>query len=1297
MSVNDSPLISGTPLTTIAEDASYSFTVTSSDVDLGDSATYFLQNHPGWMSINASTGVVSGVPTNADVGSTTGVIVGVRDTGAAEDTLSFDVTVTNTNDAPVITNAPNTSAPINVAYSYIPTVTDPDVGDSVSFSHTASLPAWLSFNASSGELSGTPTLSDVGSSVSGVMTVTDAASATGTVDINITVSGSNSAPVISGTPLTTIAEDASYSFTVTSSDVDLGDSATYFLQNHPGWMSINASTGVVSGVPTNADVGSTAGVIVGVRDTGAAEDTLSFDVTVTNTNDAPVISGTPAIIVSEDVFYSFTPAASDADVGDALSFIISNKPGWASFDIATGTLSGTPANADVGTTEGIVIGVSDGDETASLNAFNLTVTNTNDAPVISNIPNTSAPINSAYSYIPIVDDPDVGDTRTFTHTASLPAWLNFNPSTGELSGTPTLADVSSSVMGVMIVTDAANAIGMVGINITVTGSNSAPVISGTPLTMIAEDASYSFTVTSSDVDLGDSATYFLKNNPDWMSINASTGVVTGVPANSDVDITVGISVGVRDSAGAEDALTFTVTVTNTNDVPVITSSANLVAVQGTEYSYTVTASDIDAGDTLIFSAPIIPGWLSFDRDSHVLSGTPDNADVGPNNVTLRVNDGTVNVNQSFTISVSNINDPPVISGTPATEANEGVFYSFTPTASDPDAGDTLLFSIVSKPGWASFNTGTGRLSGTPSSADVGTTSDIIIRVSDGIATASLAGFDLVVVDNNPPVIILPPEVTVNANGLFTRLDFGEASAEDSVDGVVKAQVVNVDGKAFSSQETYLEPGKHTVTWSATDAAGNTGTAIQSVNVIPLVEFSSNQLISEGAIARFRVVLNGPAVNYPVTVPYTVSGSATADEDHNLDNGVITITSSNGTEKLVSVNIIDDGVGDDNERIVITMGDPDNAVKGSQVTHVIDIVERNIAPSINLNAEQGSGNTNIVSQADGLVFVTATVSDPDSDDVHSFDWSATDNNLVDIDVVSSSFSFDPLDVAPGIYKVRLEVSDGSTTTDAEMLLKVLSSIPSLTSDDSDGDGINDENEGYGDSDNDRIPDYLDAISARNVLQLKNLGANQYLMETETGLSVLLGDIAFQAGASKASVSTTDLANYVNDALARVDEYSNVGGLFDFSVTNLAVAGQSIKVVLPQLAPIPVNAVYRKRSVAGWQDFVEDNKNMILSAPGNPGYCPPPGNVSYVPGLIAGYWCVQLIIEDGGDNDADGRKNYRVSDPGGVAQSSSIAAQSSATDRGVKVTSSGGILNPILSVVLLLIYVVRIPIGGKHRLL
>ncbi len=90
-------------------------------------------------------------------------------------------------------------------------------------------------------------------------------------------------------------------------------------------------------------------------------------------NSAPTISGNPAGTVRIGDTYSFTPTASDPD-GDPLTFSVQNKPVWATFDATTGSLSGSPTLADVGTYDSITISVSDGSITSSLAPYSVTVT-----------------------------------------------------------------------------------------------------------------------------------------------------------------------------------------------------------------------------------------------------------------------------------------------------------------------------------------------------------------------------------------------------------------------------------------------------------------------------------------------------------------------------------------------------------------------------------------------------------------------------------------------------------------------------------------------------------------------------------------------------------------------------------------------------------------------------------------------------------------------------------------------------------------------------------------------------------
>jgi hypothetical protein len=126
-------------------------------------------------------------------------------------------------------------------------------------------------------------------------------------------------------------------------------------------------------------VGQTGSITVSVSDGQTSVSLPTFSINVANVNDAPVIGGTPSTFVPKNSAYSFTPTISDPD-GDALTFSVTNKPVWASFDISTGSLTGTPGVEYLDTTtENIVISASDGHLTNSLPAFSIAVTT---APLI---------------------------------------------------------------------------------------------------------------------------------------------------------------------------------------------------------------------------------------------------------------------------------------------------------------------------------------------------------------------------------------------------------------------------------------------------------------------------------------------------------------------------------------------------------------------------------------------------------------------------------------------------------------------------------------------------------------------------------------------------------------------------------------------------------------------------------------------------------------------------------------------------------------------------------------------------
>jgi hypothetical protein len=187
---------------------------------------------------------------------------------------------------------------------------------------------------------------------------------------------------------------------------------------------------------------------------------------------APVISGTPATTDTAGQAYSFTPTAS-APSGYTISFSISGKPAWASFNTSTGQLSGTPTTANVGSYSNIVISARDSAGSSSLAPFSITVSNptvSNTPPTISGQPLTSVNVGSPYTFTPTASDSD-GDKLTFSVT-NMPAWASFSTSTGTLSGTPASTSAGTYANIIIAVSDGITSVSLPAFSISVNQTSS---------------------------------------------------------------------------------------------------------------------------------------------------------------------------------------------------------------------------------------------------------------------------------------------------------------------------------------------------------------------------------------------------------------------------------------------------------------------------------------------------------------------------------------------------------------------------------------------------------------------------------------------------------------------------------------------------------------------------------------------------------------------------------------------------------------------------------------------------------
>ena len=553
-------------------------------------------------------------------------------------------------------------------------------------------------------------------------------------------------------------------------------------------------------------------------------------------NSPPQITGAPPAVAQVDQLYQFTPAATDAD-GDTLTFRIENLPDWATFSPITGRLEGTPPSTALSVYERVLISVSDGKSASELPAFSIAVQGAtpppaNTPPTISGAPATSVVAGNAYAFVPQAVDPD-GQTLAFSINGK-PAWASFDTVTGRLSGTPAAGDVGSHGPIAIAVTDGAATASLAAFSIAVTAgtppgpSNRPPTITGTPAGSVAIGQAYGFSPTASDPD-GQALTFSIANKPSWASFNTATGRLSGTPAAGNVGTTSNIVIAVTDGAASTSLPAFSISVVAANAAPTISGTPATSVTAGQAYTFAPTASDPD-GQALTFSISNKPSWASFNTATGRLSGTPAAGNVGTtSNIVIAVTDGAASTSlPAFSISVVAANAAPTISGTPATSVTAGQAYTFAPTASDPD-GQALTFSISNKPSWASFNTATGRLNGTPAAGNVGTTSNIVISVTDGTATTSLTAFTITV---NAAVTPGTAELTWtqptknedgstlgNLAGYKVRYGLSASSLTQMVD-VVGAAVTSASIEGLSTGTWYFSIASYT---STGDESAPTGT------------------------------------------------------------------------------------------------------------------------------------------------------------------------------------------------------------------------------------------------------------------------------------------------------------------------------------------------------------------------------------------------------------------------------------------------------------------------------------------
>jgi len=853
---------------------------------------------------------------------------------------------------------------------------------------------------------------------------------------------------------------------------------------------------------------------------------------------------------------------------------------------------------------------------------------------------------------------------------------------------------------------------------------------------VNEGDRYNFRVSTTGIE-NDSTTYSISNKPVWLLFDTANGQLFGTPDNSQVGTYNNITITAHDETTGTLLSTplppFSITVLNTNDLPDGDISITGTREEGSILTVNTTLLSDDDG-----LGPFRYLWLR--NGIHVSTNSSyllGDADVGQ----------TISVIVSYTDRRGTDEIIPEKDAGSITAVNYAPVGSVTITGL-PHIGETLTVenTLSDADGLGAFSyewrrSGTVIPVGTSSSyllgvADENQTLAITIRYTDGqgtnesITSAPSAqvtaapppiqdsdgdgmsdafetthGVDdpagdpdgdgisnlqefLDGTDPAPPEDFAPPtNVNVNATGILTEVVLGSTTTNDGTDGVLIPQPDN--------SGPFL-PGRHTIFWTATDAAGNstTATATQTIDVVPMVDFAIDQISEEGTTATVSVHFNGVAPIYPVNIAFNIDGNNPSYTLGTGADGVLSVSDTNVTDSDInvsdSITIALSPTAFDGETITVNMGTLTGAVAGNKTSHTITITERNIAPKVSLTMSQNGGphTSTVVAITTppteppnvNEVVVTANIV-PELTANMKLDWSRSDNALVgsEIDIINNTFTFEPVGLNIGTYGIVVDVlevigvdeNDNEITkliTSQKHRFKVLVNVPA--------EGQNN----YHDSDGDGIANYLDQIPASYAVALQQEHQSQHIVETQPGLTLRLGAIAFESETNGIQVSETVIERYATSIRFPKDDHQNIGGLFDFEIHGLNQAGDSALVVIPLRKVIPAKPRYRKLMPTGWQDFIVNEKNSLASAPGENGICPPPNDSAYTTGLTSGHHCIQLRLEDGGPNDADGTADGVIIDPGGVAIEPIVNERPPPNVVTPLPDTGGGILNSYLLLIL-----------------
>lgn len=903
--------------------------------------------------------------------------------------------------------------------------------------------------------------------------------------------------------------------------------------------------------------------------------------------------------------------------------------------------------------------------------------------------NSSFPLDIGALYVSDVDDAD--NQLSWSITSGQKGNMGINGS-GVFTWTP--GDEALSTQNVTIrVQDAGVGVSTVAVSrtfaINVGGTNVQPSFgSNAASRTVTEDGKpLSFTPNFSDPDDANDcsgALIWSLIGPDGMGIDCF-GKVTWDPTQANLDPAAPqsdksfpVNVRLRDggeNGSLEQLYFFTITLQAQNDAPVI-EPATPVSTQATalaSYSWQATATDEDD--------PVSGIVWSFDAASSLpASGLAISSTTG------RVSWTAPKVGAVFTaIPVGPYS--VIVKATDSHAAATTRTFSFQLNDGDTPSGDGVAdyrdnCPAVSNADQADFDgdkigdacDGDDDNDGIPDAVEVANglnpknAADAAQdRDGDGLTNLQeyllcAGGGDMTVcgnisVDNVPPVVTVS-SVTVNASAYYTAVEIN-ATASDVHDGSVATSIFSVDGVEVSGATSpyYFRAGAHAVVWEAFDARGNRGTATQTVAVKPLVTLGGTSIVGINGQARIPVRLNGEAPSYPVTVTYSLSGTAVTGTDYTIAPvaGSVTFTALSPVKEEIVVNTLSPAT--DKTLIVTLTGVTGAAVLGDSLQHTLAITRQSLPPQLVFSVEQNGESRQVVYRDDDDIIVQA---DTNSATANCTNWQTGSLSVV---ISGCKVTIDPSATA-GSYTLTTTAVAAPQTVTRSVTLLLLNSKPVLTTADTDGDGVTNTNEGAVDSDHNGILDYLEAASGEQpeaIMLRIGSGASLLLMaRTDAGLQMSAGEFAVaaqspttpQGGIQIFAAQVARGSTIISDST-----YAAVGAIYDFEISGLSFMNPVAHVVLPLPVALPSGAQWRELSGSDrWSSFAATGGDGLASAPrGADGQCPAPGAAAYQSGLIAGNACVQVTLTDGGPNDADGLVNGAIS----VTAAATVARADSAT--------------------------------------